>query len=228
MRLVLALTVAATLAAAAHLATHLGRTRVAALAVAPAALGWAFYWGFAPQMLGFALWLAVLPRLDRDAEVATARAAAGSTLAIALLGFAHVASMLCASVASAVLALVRPLDRRTPLRLAPALAGVVVAVLEERRERAASPLAQVFASRVLWHSPAQKLGSLVAYVVGDHGLVVEFIVGLLVLVAVVLWRTSGSRPSPTPRPGGALAWSVTASPSSPRSSSPSTWARRTP
>jgi hypothetical protein len=71
-RLVLAAIVAGTIVAAGHLATHLGRTRWAALAVAPAALGWSFYWGFAPQMLGLALWMAALPLLDRDARSGTA------------------------------------------------------------------------------------------------------------------------------------------------------------
>ena len=92
---------------------------MAALAVAPAALGWAFYWGFAPQMLGFALWLALLPRLDRDAARGTLRDTLGCVLAIVLLGLAHVASMVCASLASALFVLVRPLDRRAPLRLVP-------------------------------------------------------------------------------------------------------------
>jgi hypothetical protein len=191
-RVILALTVAATIAAAGHLAAYLGRTRVAALAVAPAALGWAFYWGFAPQMLGFVLWLAVLPRLDRDAARGTLRSACTSTFAIAFLGLAHLASMLCASLASAVLVLVRPLDRRTPRSLVPALVGVALAVAEGWWERGAStPLARVFASRVLWHPPLQKLGSVVAHVVGGHGVIIESTVGLLVLVAAVLWRTSG-------------------------------------
>src|SRR5580704_193936 len=65
-RLMLAAIVAGTIVAAGHLAAHMGRTRWAALAVAPAALGWSFYWGFAPQMLGLALWMAALPLLDRD------------------------------------------------------------------------------------------------------------------------------------------------------------------
>src|ERR1700722_17144047 len=96
-RLVLALIMAGTVVAAGHLAAHLGRTRVAALAIAPAVLGWAFYWGFAPQMLGFALWLAVLPRLDRDAARGDGKAVVSSSLAMTLLGLAHVASMLCGS-----------------------------------------------------------------------------------------------------------------------------------
>ncbi len=190
-RLLLAAIIAGTLVAAGHLAAHLGRTRIAALALAPAALGWAFYWGFAPQMLGFALWLAVLPRLDRDAADPDLRRASASTFAIAFLGLAHVASMLCACLASAVFVLTRPLDRRTPLRLAPAAVGVLMAVLEDRWERdVATPLAKVFSSRVLWHSPGSKLAELVAHIVGAHGMITEATLGLLVLIACALWLTS--------------------------------------
>jgi len=200
----LALVVAATIASAGHLAAHLGRTRVAALAVAPAALGWAFYWGFAPQMLGFALWLAVLPRLDRDARRGTLRDVAASTFAIAFLGLAHIASMLCAALASAVLVLVRPIGRRTPLRLVPSLVGCALAVLEDRWDRSVStPLARVFASRVLWHSPLHKLLDLVAYVAGGHGMILEATIGLLLVVMAVLWQTSG-RPEPTETPAADL------------------------
>jgi hypothetical protein len=199
-RLLLAAIVAATLVAAGHLAAHLGRTRIAALALAPAALGWAFYWGFAPQMLGFVLWLAVLPRLDRDAADKDLRRASASAFAIAFIGLAHVASMLCACLASAVFVLTRPLDRRTPVRLAPAAVGVLMAALEDRWERDVStPLAQVFASRVLWHSPGHKLAGLVANLAGAHGTLTEATIGLLVFIACALWLSS-TRPEPTPPP----------------------------
>lgn len=203
-RLLLAGIIAGTLVAGGHLAAHLGRTHVAALALAPAALGWAFYWGFAPQMLGFALWLAVLPRLDRDAARGDVRAAGTSAFAIAFVGLAHVASMLCASLASAVFALTRPLDRRTPLRLAPALLGVVLALLEDRWERRIStPLAQVFASRVLWHSPARKLADLVAHLAGAHGTITEATLGLLIFITGALWLSS-RRPRPAAGPPAGL------------------------
>jgi hypothetical protein len=206
-RLLLALIVAGTIVAAGHLAAHLGRTRIAALAIAPAALGWAFYWGFVPQMLGFALWLALLPRLDRDAARGDARALASSSSSIALLGFAHIASMLCASLASAVFVLTRPVDRRTPLRLIPAAVGVVLAVLEDRWDRRVStPLAQLFASRVLWHSPGQKLGELVAHLVGAHGTLTEVTVGLLVLVAGALWLTTTRPDRAASTPAGRRQW----------------------
>jgi hypothetical protein len=198
-RAVFALTIAGTLAAGGRLAAHLGRDRVAALALAPVALGWAFYWGFAPQMLGFALWLAALPRLDDDAARGSARTAATSSLAVAVLGLAHIASMLCATVAIAVFALTRPLDRRTPLRLLPALVGVALSVVEGLRERAdASPLARVFASRVLWHPPVHKILGLVGYLVGDHGAITEATIGLLVVIAAILWRLVGPPRSDVP------------------------------
>jgi hypothetical protein len=192
-RAVFALTIAGTLAAGGRLAAHLGRSRIAALALAPVTLGWAFYWGFAPQMLGFALWLAALPRLDDDAARGSARAAAASSLAVVVLGFAHVASMVCATLAIAVFALVRPVDRRTPLRLLPALVGVALSVVEALRERAdESPLARVFASRVLWHPPVHKVLGLVGYLVGDHGVITEATMGLLVVIAAILWRLARS------------------------------------
>ena len=206
-RLLLAATIVATLVAAGHLAAHLGKTRWAALAVAPVALGWSFYWGFVPQMLGFALFLALLPRLDRDARRGRPAAALSSSLAIAGLGLAHVSSMLCACVAVAVFTLALPLDRRTPPRLAPAAVGVCLALLEDRWDRAiATPLAQLLSSRVLWHPLGRKLGSVVTYLIGAHGAIAQAAVALLVLVAVVLWRTAAPRsPSVAPSPGP-LAW----------------------
>jgi hypothetical protein len=202
-RIVLAGIVAGTIVAAGHLAAHLGRTRWAALAVAPAALGWSFYWGFAPQMLGLALWMAVLPVLDRHARAGTAAGAARSSAVMVLLGFAHVTSMLCASLATAVFALARPIDRRTLLRVAPAAVGLLLATGEDRWERrVATPLAQLFGSHVLWHPPGRKLGNLVAHVVGGHGTMTEATLALLVFVAAVLWRMADRHESiPEAQPG---------------------------
>ena len=194
-RLVMFAAIAATIGFAARLALHLGKSPWAALAVAPAALGWAFYWGFVPQMLGLALWVGALPLLDRASIAAPGRAAprdaALATLAVAALGLAHVASMACACLASGVLALVRPIDRRTPLRLAPSLAGACLLLVEAARERRAeTPLAHLFASRVLWHPLAAKLRALAANVMGGHGTLVEATLVLLVVVAAVVWRTT--------------------------------------
>jgi hypothetical protein len=198
-RLVLAAIVAATVAAAAHLAEHLGRARVAALSIVPAALGWSFYWGFAPQMLGFALLLGLLPLLDAAAERGSPLHAGLASLAMGVLGLAHVTSMICACVATVIFALVRPLDRRTPLRVAPAVFGAALALGEAAWEsRTATPLAKLFASQVLWHSPGKKVADLVAHVVGRHGTITEATLGLLIVVTAVLWRLPDAPPTVVP------------------------------
>jgi hypothetical protein len=195
-RFVLAGTIAGSLVAAGHLATHLGRTRWAALAVAPAVVGWSFYWGFAPQMLGLALWMAALPLLDRDAQSATAWGAARSSVVMVLLGLGHVTSLLCACLATTIFALTRGVDRRTLLRLTPAALGLSLVVGEDRWERhVATPFARLLASQVLWHPISRKLSGLVAYVAGGHGTIPETVVGLLVLMAAGVW----SVPERTPR-----------------------------
>ncbi|HEY2513940.1 MAG TPA: hypothetical protein VGI39_23895, partial [Polyangiaceae bacterium] len=53
-RLVLAASVATTVVAAARLCDHVGASRWLSLLSAPAALGWTFFHGFAPNVLGFA------------------------------------------------------------------------------------------------------------------------------------------------------------------------------
>ncbi len=192
-RVVLAATVFATMLGASHLADHLGRSRWAVLALAPVTLGWAFYWGFLPQMLGFAMLLALLPALDRDARSDAPLTVLPSAFTIAFLGLAHVTSMVGASLASLLFTLVRPLTRRTPPKLLPGALGLGLAVLEDRWDRAVStPLAQLFASRVLWHPLPRKLAAAMASLIGAYGLLAEVTVGLLVLMAVVLWRTTES------------------------------------
>ena len=191
-RLVLAGTIAGSLVAAGHLATHMGRTRWAALAMAPAVVGWTFYWGFAPQMLGLALWMAALPILDRGARSATGWGAARSSVVMVLVGLGHVTSLLCACLATAIFALTRPVDRLTPLRLTPAALGLLLVLGEDRWERrVATPLARLFGSQVLWHPVGRKISGLVAFVAGEHGTVPEAVVGLLVLMAAGVWSLPG-------------------------------------
>ncbi|HEY8039766.1 MAG TPA: hypothetical protein VIF15_08240 [Polyangiaceae bacterium] len=206
-KLVLWATMAVTIVFAARLADHLGRTRWAALAVAPAVLGWAFYWGYAPQMMGLALWLGVLPLLDRATrEEAGARDVVLASLAMPLLGLAHATSMLCAALATTVFALVRPIERRTPLRLVPALVGVGLAFAETRWEaHDSTALARVFASRVLWHPVGGKLRGLAANVMGAHGLLAEATLALLVFVAAALWRLPEGDQAREPAGGGVRA-----------------------
>jgi hypothetical protein len=201
-RLLLAGIVAASFVAAGRLAKHLGRSPWAALAIAPAVLGWSFYWGFVPQMLGLALWMAALPWLDEACERATSKRTLAASALVVLVGAAHVTSMLCAGLAIAVFALVRPLDRRTALRLAPSAVALLLTLVEDHWERrVATPLAQLFASHVLWHSPGRKLTGLVSFVAGGHGTITEATIGLLALVAAILWRLP-ERPPPATPPAG--------------------------
>jgi hypothetical protein len=193
-KLVVVAIAGATLVSAARLADHLGRSRWAAAAVCPAVVGWAFYHGFVPQLLGVALWLWALPLLDRTVSARDAVAASAATV---LVGLAHATSLMCSCLACVVLALARPLDRRVFMRLMPAAAGVAMLAAEARWEASVqTPLARVLASRVLWHPVGTKLRALGANLVGPHGAVVESTLGLLVVVAVVLWRRSDAGDAP--------------------------------
>jgi hypothetical protein len=188
-KILLAAGVAAAIAFAARLAEHEGKTPWAALAIAPAAFGWAVYWGFLAQVVGFALVLAALPLLDRAAERASTRSAVQASGAMVVLGLAHASSMICGGIATVVLALVRGVDRRTPIRLVPAAVGAVLALGEMRwDDRVSTPLAKLFASQVLWHPLASKLRSSGSYLIGAHGLLAEGTLALLLIVAAGLWR----------------------------------------
>jgi hypothetical protein len=128
------------------------------------------------------------------------RSAACASIGIALVGFAHAASMACACLATTVFALARPLDRRTPLRLVPAAVGVLLTLAEARWEaRAQTSLARVFASHVLWHPLATKVQSLGANLIGRQGYVIEGSLALLLVVAFVLWRRPHDEGETEPR-----------------------------
>ena len=126
-KLVVAATVLGTAVAAGHLASHLRVTRWAALLVAPLALGWMFRWGLVANMMGFALWLAALPRLDRLARDPTPAGALAATGLTVLLYLAHESSMLLYAVAAVVFAVQTP--RRLRSFALVALPGAVAVLL---------------------------------------------------------------------------------------------------
>jgi hypothetical protein len=192
---VVAGTLAATIVAGARLAAYFGRTRWIALALAPIALGWIFYWGFVGNTLGLAILLAALPGLDRAAERATWRSACGATVWLALLLLAHATSMLCGCGAVLVFALARGLDRRAPWRLAPIAAAAVLMALEMRAEEAhLTPLTRFFASRTLWKPLPDKLTELTENLFGGvgrvpHGAFALLLVGLVVAGVILRLKT---------------------------------------
>ncbi len=123
-KLIVAAAVLGIPAAAGRLARHIGSSPLAALVVAPMALGWLFSWGLIANLLGLASLLALLPVLDRLGREPTPARVAATVAGTALLYLAHMAMMFVYSGASLALAVLYPWSwRKSPLRLAPLVAG---------------------------------------------------------------------------------------------------------
>jgi hypothetical protein len=112
---------------AARFARYAGSSRLAALLVAPMALGWLFSWGLIANLVGLAALLAVLPSLDRFAERPTWRRAVLALGGVLLLYLAHEAMMFVYGGMAILLALLSPgPPRLAAVRLLPAAFVVVV------------------------------------------------------------------------------------------------------
>lgn len=130
-KLVIALTQFAIFAAGARLADHLGRSRWGTLLLAPLALGFTYYWGLVANLLGFVALLAAIPVLDRGAESARGKDALRSIGVLALAFLAHESSLVILGALAAGLAFAHPLDaKKTPMRLVPTVAGVLMVVAQ--------------------------------------------------------------------------------------------------
>jgi hypothetical protein len=106
--------------AAGRLARHVGASPLAALVVAPMALGWLFAWGLITNLIGLSVLLATLPVYDRLAARPTWRHTTGALGATVLLYFAHETMMIVAAGVSLGLALLHPWSWRASLsRLSP-------------------------------------------------------------------------------------------------------------
>jgi hypothetical protein len=126
-KLIVVATIVAIPVCSARLARHVGASPLAALLVAPMAVGWLFYWGLIANLIGLAVLLAALPALDRFAQKPTGRGALGAVGAVVLLYFAHEAMMFVYGGMSLLLAALYAWSpKQTALRLAP-FAAVVVA-----------------------------------------------------------------------------------------------------
>jgi hypothetical protein len=126
-----------TMITGARLADHLGRSRWAALLLAPLALGFTFFWGLVTNLLGFAVLFGALPVIDRAAARPTVRGAIEVAAVFAVLFYAHESvAVLGIAVAAMFAVLHRPAPRETALRLAPVafgLAGVMAHYFLSRR-----------------------------------------------------------------------------------------------
>ena len=130
-KLIVAASVAWTPLAAARLADYMGATRAAAVVVAPLALGFAFMFGFVGNVLGLAMFLALLPTLDRFVRAPTVKRATEAFLALVALYAAHEIALAFGCLAIVTLSIAQPLRlRATLLRLAP-IAALLPGLLVE-------------------------------------------------------------------------------------------------
>jgi len=204
-KIVVAATIVLTIAGAGRLAAHLGATRWSAVALAPIVVGWTFYWGFLPNMIGLAALLWTLQVIDRACESPSARRTVVACALAALLVFAHEASALALGAAVAVFALVKPLDKKTALRLAPAALVAIMSLVEILRERAiTTPLARIFGKEVSFHPISTKLACLTSFLVGAHGPAIE--IALLAPTLAVAAYAIAIKVKRRRTPGATLTW----------------------
>jgi hypothetical protein len=151
-KLLVVATIVAIPPSAAHLARYVGASPLAALLVAPLAVGWLLYWGLITNLIGLAAFLAVLPGLDRFAKEPTGRRAIFATGSVLLLYFAHEGVMFVYIAAALALALTYPWSLRlTLLRLAPFAFGAAASVAQAKWQMRFMP-GWLRAMPVLWDS----------------------------------------------------------------------------
>ncbi len=205
---------------AARFARHAGASPLAALVVAPMALGWLFSWGLVANLLGLAAFLAVMPALDDLAREPHARGALRCAGAALLLYFAHEAVLFAFAGAALGLALAHPISKRaTLLRLVPFAASAVIAAAQAWWQgRYTAPLFRDIPR--VWDSPWHKLEEIPGMVVpAADGVVAAGMSGLCALtIACFFWlrarerrELASSQPAPAAdaaRPGRARAWAL--------------------
>jgi hypothetical protein len=121
---------------AARLSSHAGSSPLAAVLVAPMALGWLFSCGFVANLAGLAALLATLPTLDRLGAEPTPRRALATLGALVLLYFAHMAMMMAFAAAALGLTLLYPWSwRRSPWRLFPLAAGLAITLAQTQWQK---------------------------------------------------------------------------------------------
>ncbi len=156
-KLIVAAAIVAIPVCAARFARHVGASPLAALVLAPIALGWLVSWGLLANLVGLAALLAVLPGLDRFAREPTGRGAVRCLGAALLLYFAHESTLVVYAGVALALALLHPWAiRRTALRLSPVIASALAAAAQLKWQVRFTPKA-VRTMPTQWHSPLHKL-----------------------------------------------------------------------
>ena len=187
-KIVVALSVIGICAGAGRLAEHLGVTRWAALIVAPFALGWTFIWGFVGNLAGLALFLAVLPELDRFVARPSRLGVLKTAVILVGLWFAHQAMLVMACGALLILAVSYPLTlEATVLRLIPPGLAVVITFLDARsQERLNPPELRIIAPE--FDPLSKKLASIPEVLFGgrDRATLIAFFALLLAAIGAFL------------------------------------------
>lgn len=194
-KLVVAAAVVAIPVSAGRLARHIGGSPLAALVVAPMALGWLFTWGLIANLIGLAVLLAVLPALDRLGKDPTPRRAGVAVGATLLLYFAHQAMMFVYAGASLALALLHPWSwRRSALRASPLLAGVAITLAQEEFHRPYSTVSEKAMPR-LWTPVLHKITE-IPYILlpaGDTAVTTSVLALCVFVLASLFWLRARER-----------------------------------
>jgi hypothetical protein len=157
-KLVVAASVVAIPVCAARFARHVGASPLAALVVAPMALGWLFSWGLVANLIGLAALLWTLPPLDRFEAEPTPRGALSASFGnLVLLYLAHEAMLMVYAGTALALAVLRggPF-RKMAWRLSPFAMGIVFTVAQAWwQKRFMTPA--VRSMPTFWHPIGHKL-----------------------------------------------------------------------
>ncbi len=192
-KLVVAATLVMAVFAIAALARHLGANRLIALALSPVLVGWLFYRGFVANLLGLAVLVAALPYLDRAVSAPSGRRLARAVALLVLVQLAHQADLLAACAVLGLFAVLHPIDRTTPARLVPSLAGAALTLIEQwRTSHAGTPFARMFSQHIVYQDLGTKLRSVVSSLSGDLS-PASLVLALLPLAAVALGFASPVR-----------------------------------
>lgn len=186
-KIIVAATVASLPVAAARFARHVGASPVAALLVAPMALGWLFSWGLIANLVGLGTLLWVLPLVDRLAETPGPRLALRALGAAVLLYFAHLAMLFVFAGIALGLALLRPWSwRRSPWTLT-AVAAPAALTLAQLRWQAHLMTPSTRAVGTLWQPLPAKVASIAGIVVPASELPVRLAMCALCALALGLF-----------------------------------------
>ena len=187
-KLVIAGAQIAILVCGARLSDHLGRSRWAALLLAPLALGYTYYWGLVANLVGFAALFGTLPLLDRACERPSRAGVARVLGAFALLFLAHETVLWIAIGYVLFMALARCGDRSEVARqlsFAFAPAGLAIGLLAAFHVVARRSFTQVQLKVTDAFTPlGERLRNVPNDLFGSHDPAVRLALFLLALVAV--------------------------------------------